>query len=202
MAAGAKEIERNRRLLDRIAYGPGWRQRTAQRDVRQIQVGVADRLAKLLDCIAPGAYSEWLRVPRDRATLESWRAGRWINELPNSAEFLGLTQRGASRGRRILHVDSIHLDLLREGPLPNWVQDKIQVFRNWGHRQGHDRERVELSVRRALAPLCWARRTAGLERRWDELLLAERRLALDHSFGLEKVWLGKVPHLSRTTETS
>ena len=62
----------------------------------------------------------------------------------------------------------------------------------------HDKWRVAWAVKRFLTPFTYYERTAGLERGWHDLTLADRKRAVRWGLGTERIWLGTTPHSGRT----
>ena len=107
-------VERNRRLLERVAYGQSAR----------LQSGVFFRLALLLECFERGAFARCVRTSDawdDPEALKYWKVGRWIDKtadgLGEATPLMTMAETG-SRQRLLAQFDEIAAKLLPSGPLP------------------------------------------------------------------------------------
>ena len=190
----AGKADANRRMLSRVAYElPAG---------RGMQLKVFDRLANLLECIEPGAGNRCRQLLIDQERLARWKnahkASDWLEPAaPEEASALQREGKGPGSAWYDKRQSAIMDALLPGGPLSADHLGKIRKFRDDALAKGHERIRVDQSLRRFLAPFCAHARTGGIERGWHELSPAEQDAVIRHGLEVEKIWLGPRPSTLR-----
>jgi hypothetical protein len=120
-----------------------------------------------------------------------------MEPLTSTLEYVAILRRRNYKGKHILlpQANQVNAEILPEAPIQAWVLDELEKFRSWAKKCGHEHGRIELSIRRVLAPLCWSRRTSGIERGWYDLTQKERRSVIKMALAAEKIWLGENPRV-------
>lgn len=145
-----------------------------------MQADTFDAVCRVVDCLKPMAI--WDVAFDDPEKKRAWdrthESAEWMKPL-NPEE-----------------LESVLAELHR--PEMDPVCRKVDAFRERALRQGHDPRRVDLALRRFLAPFRAYERTNGIERGWIDLDDPdERKSAVDCGLTLERIWLGRSPSSER-----
>ena len=188
--------EANRRMLLRLI---------TEQPPRRLREKSLRTVALVLDAIRPGSAVVCDGIANDQARVKAWHramgdARAVYFAAPDVIEHRALLLPGVKADRELAEkhvVERMAARLLPLDPLPTWALRQIERFRERAIARGHVKRRVDISVKRALTPMTWHGRTAGLERGWHELELREQKAVLHHSLELERIWLGLNPASQR-----
>lgn len=142
----SSEWERDRQLLQRVAYGAP----------RPTRLNTVRRVAEMLERIEPGAASRIAPLERQQEARQLL-AKRWV------------AMKWASPAKPMELVKVKH-QLRQDGEL---VQ--LKEFRDWARSRWHHAWRISVAERRILEPLVCYDRTGGIERGWGNFSARERR---------------------------